>query len=204
MKLLLLSGGIDSAALAAMLRPERTLFIDYGQLPAQAESRAAAAVATELRLEHAQIRIDLSELGGGILANGQPLPGAPSPEWWPFRNQLLVSFAAAWAVKTASQGDGFANTEILTGTVAPDGARHLDGTPQFYDALDTLLRAQEGGTSVRAPAIGSTTAELVVESKVSDAVLGWTHSCHRANVPCMECPGCYKRVDILAELGRLQ
>lgn len=200
-QLLLLSGGIDSAALAALLRPAHTLFIDYGQLPAKAEAAAAAAIANELGLPHAQISIDLSALGSGILADGEPVAGAPSPEWWPFRNQLLVSLAAAWAVKT---GVSSAPTQIATGTVGPDGARHLDGTPRFYEALDALLQAQEGGLTVAAPGITNTTVELVQASNISDSVLGWTHSCHRANMPCMECPGCYKREQTLFELGRLQ
>jgi 7-cyano-7-deazaguanine synthase len=199
-RLLLLSGGVDSAALATSLRPAQTLFVNYGQRPAEAEAAAAAAIASELGLAHAQIDVDLSSLGGGLLANDEPLLAAPSPEWWPFRNQLLVSFAAAWAVRNGSPGA----TEVITGTVAADGARHLDGTAIFYSALDTLLRAQEGDISAAAPAIRSTTVELVRSSGIEDAVLAWTHSCHRANIPCMDCPGCFKREQVLAELDRLQ
>lgn len=47
---LLLSGGLDSAALAAWIRPALTLFVDYGQKPRDAEARAARAVAAHLNL----------------------------------------------------------------------------------------------------------------------------------------------------------
>ncbi|MDT0263418.1 7-cyano-7-deazaguanine synthase [Jatrophihabitans lederbergiae] len=198
-ELLLLSGGLDSAALAAWRQPSATLFIDYGQRPAIAEARAAAAVASELGLHHDAISVDAPEIGGGLLVDDVTLPGAPSPEWWPYRNQLLVTVAAAWALRT-----GRAGHTIVVGSIVSDGSRHADGTRAFYDALDTLLCLQEGDVSVSAPALELESAELVKRSNITDSVLGWTHSCHRANYPCAECPGCYKRAAVLLELNRLQ
>jgi 7-cyano-7-deazaguanine synthase len=203
--LLLLSGGIDSACLAASLRPQQTLFIDYGQQPAAAERRAAEAIARELELPFHHLRVDMRPLGSGILAGVDAAVGAPSPEWWPFRNQLLVSLAAAWAVSvqpaTLSEIE---HHTVITGTVLTDGERHRDGTGDFYEALDRLLRTQEGGFGVEAPAIQMDTATLVRSSGIADSVLAWTHSCHRGNTPCMECPGCYKRERVLTEVNRLQ
>ena len=201
---LLLSGGIDSACLAAWLRPNHTLFIDYGQRPAVAERRAARAVASELQIPFSELRIDMSAVGAGLLSGERPLEGAPSPEWWPFRNQLLVSMAAAWAVgsRTPSLQEG-KPIKIMTGTVASDGVRHADGTEMFYAALNALLLTQEGNVGVQAPAITLTTGNLVNRSAIRDEVLAWTHSCHRADLPCQECPGCYKRQQVLTKLGRL-
>lgn len=201
---LLLSGGIDSACLATWLRPNHTLFIDYGQRPAVAEHRAAKAIASEVEIPFSELRIDMSAVGAGLLSGERPLEGAPSPEWWPFRNQLLVSMAAAWALgsPTLSLQEG-RPIKILTGTVASDGARHADGTDRFYEALDALLLTQEGHVRVETPAIKLTTSGLVVRSAIRDDVLAWTHSCHRGDLPCQECPGCYKRQQVLTELGRL-
>lgn len=202
---LLLSGGIDSAAVAAIIRPAQTIFIDYRQRPRVAEARAAAAVASELDLTHREISVDLSMLGAGLLSDEHVPDGWPSPEWWPFRNQLLVTLAAAWTVKNRPDVTGRDRAvRVLTGTVASDGNRHADGTTGFYDRLDSLVRYQEGGISVLAPAIGLTTVELVTASCVSDSVLGWTHSCHRGDLPCLDCPGCHKRAQVLERLGRLQ
>lgn len=204
--LLLLSGGLDSAALAARDRPDRTLFVDYGQRPARAERTAAAAVAAELRLPHAAVRVDATEVGSGLLAPDRPpVAGVrPSPEWWPYRNQLLVTVAAAWLLRGPVGPAGTTGIDVLVGSVRQDGARHRDGTAPFYAALDALLRAQEGDVGCRAPALGLSTADLVRASGAGDAVLGWTHSCHTSDTPCLHCPGCHKREQVLDELGRLR
>ena len=64
---LLLSGGIDSAAVAAWKHPDIALFIDYGQRSAFAERRAARAVAAELGIRHHELTVGLDALGAGVL-----------------------------------------------------------------------------------------------------------------------------------------
>lgn len=195
--LLLLSGGLDSTALAAIERPALCLTVDYGQRPAQAELRAAHKICEQLGLQHEALRIDLGGLGGGLLKSDEPWPGAPSAEWWPFRNQLLVTAAATLALARGM-------TRVVVGSVAEDGSRHADGTPDFYRRLDELLRMQEGAVTVATPGIAETTAALLRRSGLGEDVLGWTVSCHRAVNPCGACPGCWKRGQVLAEVGLLQ
>lgn len=195
-ELLLLSGGIDSSALAALRRPEGTLVIDYGQRPAKGEVLAAKQVARELALTHSVLTVDCSGLGSGVMAGTTPAHDAPSDEWWPFRNQLLVTLAAAYALPK-----GF--NAIVLGSVRTDGF-HVDGTPGFFDALDRLLSMQEGGIKVLAPAIDMTSAELIEHSGVSDRVLAWTVSCHRGSSACGDCAGCQKHENVLRVAGRLQ
>jgi 7-cyano-7-deazaguanine synthase len=197
MELLLLSGGLESTALAAWQRPPLTLTIDYGQRPAAGEVAAAAAVCRQLGLDHHVLCIDCGQLGLGLLAAQEPLDGAPSPEWWPYRNQLLVTLAAAWGLPRDV-------TSITVGSVAGDGERHVDGTAQFYAALDAVVAMQEGSVRVKVPGVEMTSAQLIERSGVSDEVLGWTHSCHRADLACGACPGCAKRRDVLTGLGRLR
>jgi 7-cyano-7-deazaguanine synthase len=198
--LVLLSGGMDSTALAAWIRPSATLFIDYGQRPAAAERRAAQAVAKELSLPFNELSIDLSVIGSGLLVEDDTSPAAsqasPSPEWWPLRNQLLCTIAAAWALKSGLD-------TVLVASVAGDGKRHVDGTAEFYKALDTVTSMQEGAVRVLAPAVDLEPNELVNRAGVTESVLGWTHSCHRSNVPCAACPGCWKREQVLSRLGML-
>jgi 7-cyano-7-deazaguanine synthase len=228
---LLLSGGMDSAALAAWLRPSVGLFIDYGQRPAQAERRASLAVAEAVGVRFAEIHIDLSVIGSGLLRSevaGPSGPGdggataygdgasddedrvptsvvSPSPEWWPLRNQLLCSIAAAWALGDGMPGraDAPTLTSVMTASVLGDGARHADGTPAFYDALDAVTSMQEGGIRVMAPVAHLAATDLVRASGIEESVLGWTHSCHRSNVPCAACPGCWKREQVLYETDML-
>src|SRR6266568_6936973 len=91
---LLLSGGMDSIAIAHWHRPEIAITVDYGQQPAAGEIRAAQAVADVLSIEHHIVRADLSALGSGDMAGSAALGVAPVTEWWPFRNQMLVTLAA--------------------------------------------------------------------------------------------------------------
>lgn len=200
--LLLLSGGHDSIALAAWLRPAACLTIDYGQRPVEGEIRAAAAVSGALGLPWHSFRVDLTPVGSGLLhgddkASETALVNSPSPEWWPYRNQLLVSLAAAWALPR-----GF--DQIVVGSVKPDGDRHLDGTAGFYTRIDDVVAYQEGGIRVFAPATDMTTVDLVNTSGVTDDVLGYAHSCHIATYSCGACPGCRKHEEVLATSGRLQ
>lgn len=195
-RVLLLSGGLDSTCIAAWQRPEHCLGIDYGQKAAAAERRAATAVAEHLELPYTHIKVDASEIGGGLMAR-RPATVGKTPEWWPYRNQLLITVAAAWAVARG-------HTEVLAGTVAGDGDRHADGRQEFYDAITAVLSLQEGNVSASAPAIGLTSPQLIEASGVDDAALGWTHSCHVSDYPCAQCPGCTKRAEALAAAGRLQ
>lgn len=194
---LLLSGGLDSAALALMIRPALTVFVDYGQKPRHAESRAAGAVAAHLSLPFITVRLPLADLGGGLMHDDEPMPNAPSPEWWPFRNQFLATAGAAVAVR---HGLG----EVALASVRGDGERHVDGSLHFYTQLNTLMQMQEGGVRVIAPAIHMSTLELLREVRAERSLIGWTVSCHRANDPCGECPGCWKRELVLTEYLPIQ
>ncbi len=188
---------MDSTALVALRRPIDALFIDYGQRSAEGERVAALEVGRELGVNVHNLRIDCSSVGAGLLAGDKRPPYAPSPEWWPYRNQLLVTLAASWGLPRGFQ-------TIVVGSVRTDGDRHVDGTPRFYESLNRLLSMQEGGMEITAPALGSTTAELVTQSGITDQVLIMTHSCDVSPIGCGFCPSCDKRRATLEELGRLQ
>ena len=196
-ELLLLSGGLDSTAIASIREPNVALFVDYGQRPSRGELRASRAVASYLGIPFRSISVDLSQLGGGLLLDELPLPNAPSPEWWPFRNQFLATIGAAIAVQNGLE-------RVVIGSVKGDGDRHVDGTSEFYEQLDRLISVQEGGIRVTAPYLETTTAELVERSGRGMELFGWTISCHRADMPCFSCPGCNKRGSVLSEVGLLR
>lgn len=52
---LLLSGGMDSLAIAWWKRPDIAITLDYGQEAADAEKRASAAVCAQLGIESTRI-----------------------------------------------------------------------------------------------------------------------------------------------------
>ena len=190
---ILLSGGVDSSAIAYLERPELSIVVDYGQLPAVGERRAASAIAKRLNIPLETIEIDCSSLGSGDMAGSRASTHAPVPEWWPYRNQMLVTLAAPVALKFDIQ-------EILVGTVSTDG-QHADGTPEFIKALNQLMTIQEGQIGVIAPGLDRTSVELVRDSGIPPSLLAWTHSCHVANLACGQCRGCFKRANIFEEIG---
>lgn len=181
---LLLSGGMDSLSVAWWKRPEIAITVDYGQLPAKAEMDAADAICSQLDIEHHRLVVDCRKLGSGDMAGTPANPNAPASDWWPYRNQMLVTLAAMKAI-------GLGVERLLLGSVRSDST-HRDGTVEFVGALSGLLSMQEGAISVEAPAIQLSTNELIRLSGVPDTLLAWAHSCHRANVPCGACRGCYK------------
>lgn len=191
---LLLSGGMDSIAIAWWLRPAWAVTIDYGQKAAQAEISAAQQVCKELSIEHEVLRIDCSPLGSGDMAHAAPDAHANTSDWWPYRNQLLVTLACMRAI---SRGVG----TLLVGTVKSDRDSHRDGTPEFISLIDRLIAFQEGGLRVVAPAIEYDTADLVRQAAVPSGLLAWAHSCHKADIACGDCRGCYKYLSTYRELG---
>lgn len=192
--LLLLSGGIDSAALAGVSRPAAGLTINYGQRPAEGEGRAAAAIASHLGFEHLAITVDASAVGAGLLHNDKTPMSDEAPETWPFRNQLLLTLGAAYALI-----HGF--DELHLGSVRGDGDRHRDGTAAFYRLADELVCFQTGRVRVLAPAIDKDPRDLLVQSGLGRDLIALTHSCHRSSVSCGECPGCWKRARLWSARG---
>lgn len=191
---LLLSGGMDSLAIAWWKRPQLAITIDYGQKAAAAEILASTTICAQLGIEHSIIQVDCSSLGSGDMANRSPDAAAPTTDWWPYRNQLLITLAAMRAI---SNGVGI----LLIGTVSSDES-HLDGTLEFVARMDSLVTYQEGGLRIEAPAIQFSTAELIRMSGVPSELLAWSHSCHKANMACGNCRGCNKYMSTYEDLGR--
>jgi len=192
-EVLLLSGGIDSIAIAAWRRPAHCLTIDYGQVPAASEIAASSSVCSALGLTHEVLRVPIAQLGAGVLAGKPPSTASPNPEFWPFRNQLLVTLAAMVAIERHS-------AKVLIGTVASD-KRHADGSEDFILRLNALLEMQEGGVTLEAPAIKLSSLDLVHESGIDLSVLAWAHSCHSSNAACGYCPGCTKHSEVMQAIG---
>jgi 7-cyano-7-deazaguanine synthase len=185
---------MDSLALAWWKRPDLAITIDYGQRAAEGEIQASAQVCYELGIAHEVVRVDCSALGSGDMAGVAAHKAAPTSEWWPYRNQLLITLVGMRAIARDIQ-------VLLIGTVRTDGENHVDGTPRFVAAMDTLMSLQEGALRVTAPAIEWSTADLVRQSRVPPGLLSWAHSCHKANIACGDCRGCNKYRSAYVELG---
>lgn len=191
---LLISGGMDSVCIAWWKRPSHGITIDYGQKPALGELRAASAVCNTLGIEHLVIRTDISALGSGDLAGNAPSVKAPASEWWPYRNQFLLSLAAM-------QCHQLDVNVLMIGALKTDGF-HADGSVEFIEKMNDLFDLQEGVLKVEAPAITLTAGELVKVSKIPSELLSWSHSCHVSDVACGFCRGCQKHFETMeSEFG---
>lgn len=191
-KAVLLSGGMDSTCIAYWQRPAYAVTIDYGQRPAAGEVRAAKAVSDALGIEHVVVEAHIASLGSGDLAGTPASESAPASEWWPYRNQFLVTVAA---MKCHQLGV----TELMVGALRTDGF-HADGTPSFFAAVNGLIGQQEGALQVTTPAIHLTAGELVRISETPLEVLGWSLSCHISDIACGFCRGCQKHFEVMGEV----
>jgi len=189
----LLSGGMDSSALCVWKPPRAAITIDYGQVCAKAELVAARQICVELGITLHEVSLNGHELGSGDLAGRAASTLAPASDWWPFRNQLLVTAAAMRAVSVGID-------HLMLGTVKSD-ANHTDGTTRFIETMDQLLGLQEGGLRLSAPAIDLTSVKLIQRSRIDIGILCWTHSCHTSNFACGACRGCSKHREVMAGLG---
>jgi 7-cyano-7-deazaguanine synthase len=184
---------MDSTALAWGLKPDLAITIDYGQLAAAGEISASAAVCQTLGVLHRVIHVDCRCLGSGDMAGTDSMTFAPVSEWWPFRNQLIITFGAAAALQEGM-------THLAIGAVATD-ASHADGRREFFEAMNMMLQMQEGGIVLEAPALEYTTVSLCRRVSVPFEILAWSHSCHIPEGACGHCRGCCKHRNSMRELG---
>lgn len=190
---LLLSGGMDSIALAFALHPDLAITIDYGQQAASGEIRAASAVCAALNFRHLIVHADCRALGSGDMAGTTPISLAPTSEWWPYRNQLLITLASAAALHEGM-------TSVAIAAVSNDGF-HADGRRAFFEAMNHVLELQEGRLVLEVPAIQDTTVSLCRRVCVPLEILAWAHSCHVSDYACGRCRGCNKHRESMRELG---
>ncbi|WP_339863734.1 7-cyano-7-deazaguanine synthase [uncultured Algoriphagus sp.] len=192
-KAILLSGGVDSICLAYGIKPEIAYTIDYGQTVAEREIYVSKYICSILNIEHKVIKVDCKHLGSGSLADAKSSNISPSKEWWPFRNQLLVTLASMQSLKDSVN-------EIYLASVKSDNF-HKDGTERFYNLLNNLLFYQEGEIKVICPTLENYSHELVTKYNVPITLITMAHSCHISNLACGICSGCIKQLKVRYELG---
>jgi 7-cyano-7-deazaguanine synthase len=193
MRALLFSGGLDSTAIAFWLKPEWAITFDYGQRGALGELRAARQISHRLSIKHVELAIPLDQIGTGDLSRHAPLSTAPTSDWWPCRNQQLLSLAAPWALKQRV-------SQLIIGCLTTDQT-HGDASPDFIATMNALFAIQRIAIRVEAPAIGFTKVELMKHAKVPRDILTMAHSCHTGEFACGSCRACNAHRSAMEELG---
>jgi 7-cyano-7-deazaguanine synthase len=200
----LLSGGLDSATTLAMARRQGfdcyCLSLDYGQRH-RSELLAAARVAEALGASAQRtIKLDLTLFGGSALTDASiEVPSAPAPgipvTYVPARNTIMLSLAMAWAEVLQSR-------DIFIGANAVDYSGYPDCRPEYIAAFQSMANlatkaALEGNpTTIHAPLIHLTKAEIIRQGIALGVDYAPTVSCYQADAQghaCGRCDSCRLR-----------
>ncbi len=213
----LLSGGLDSATVAAIAREQGfdifAISFDYHQrhrYELQAAQRVAEAVGAR---RHVVIPIDLSRFGGSALTAGIDVPkhrsvdemGAGIPiTYVPARNTVFLSLALAFA-ETIPAAD------IFLGVNALDYSGYPDCRPEYLAAFERLAnlatRAGVEGTLkfiIHAPLVDLSKAQIILRGQALGVNYALTSSCYDPAAdgrPCGACDSCLLRRKGFAEAG---
>jgi 7-cyano-7-deazaguanine synthase len=215
--IVLVSGGLDSATVAAIARHEgfevRALSFNYGQRHVLELEAARRVVAAQGIRHHAVMTIDLRAFGGSALTDDIAVPkhrdaaamsqGIPIT-YVPARNTIFLSFALAYAEVSAAQ-------DIFIGVNALDYSGYPDCRPEYlraYEAMANLAtRAGVEGKQklhIHAPLMTLTKAGIIRRGTELGVDYSLTLSCYdpaAPNLACGACDSCQLRRKGFAEAG---
>ncbi len=213
----LLSGGLDSAAVLAWMRREgyacHALSFRYGQRHGVELARAAEIARALGAVEHKVTEIDLRAFGGSALtadiavpkdrAEGEMSRGVPVT-YVPARNTIFLAFALAYAETIGA-------SDLAIGVNAIDYSGYPDCRPEFIAAFERLANlatasATEEGARFRihTPLQHLTKAGIVTLALELGVPVGRTLSCYDPlpdGTPCGRCDACILRRKGFAEAG---
>ncbi len=206
----LLSGGLDSATVAAGLRREgwlvHALTVDYGQRHG-AELNAARFLARELDLqEHCVVQVGLHAFGGSALTDfAIPVPKTADPfapvstdiptTYVPARNLVLLSLAVSFAEARGADA-------VALGVNALDYSGYPDCRPEFVSAfaeaarLGTRCGSEGRGLSLLTPLQHLTKTQILARAHELGVPVERTISCYdpdSAGAACGHCDACRLR-----------
>jgi len=212
----LLSGGLDSATVAAIAKSEGcelfALTIDYGQRH-RIEIEAAKKVADHLGVvKHVIMPVDFRFFGGSSLTGEMEVPkdvpleqiGKTIPNTYvPARNAVFLTLALAYA---ESVGAG----KIYIGISAVDCSGYPDCRPEFLQAFNVLANlATKAGVEkspfvVEAPLISLTKRETILRGLELGVDYSLTFTCYDPTPEgrsCGRCEACQLRQRAFREVG---
>lgn len=181
--LVLLSGGLDSAVLAASLQAQGHdvlgLGVHYGQAHAR-ELVHAQRVADALGVPFTYA--SLPGLGGLLPSS---LTGGATSKVVPNRNTILTSLAVGYASAQGCEA-------VALGVNASDARDFYDCRPPYVALLRGM--AEANGVELWAPFLGSRKAQVAELGQRLGVPMHLTRSCYRnAPQPCGDCDACADR-----------
>lgn len=213
---ILLSGGLDSATVAAIARRQGyicyALTFKYGQRHS-VELKAAGRIADALGVaEHRIVEIDLAAFGGSALTDNniavpkdRDIDAADIPiTYVPARNTIFLSYALAWA-------EVLGCFDIFIGVNAADYSGYPDCRPEFVEAFEKMANLaiaaavqDKGKIKIHTPIIRMSKAEIIRTGTGLGLDYSLTHSCYDPDLKagaCGKCDSCLLRIKGFKEAG---
>ena len=213
----LVSGGMDSAVVAAIARDQGfdvyALSVAYGQRHLSELAAAERVAAMTGAAQHKTVDVDLRSIGGSALTDDIDVPtdddghqigtGDIPSTYVPARNTIMLSVALGWAEVLGAK-------DIFCGVNAVDYSGYPDCRPAFIEAFERLANlatkagVEEGGLRVQAPLMAMTKADIVREGVRLGVDFSQTVSCYQADADgraCGHCDACLLRAQGFQEAG---
>ena len=204
MRIVLFSGGLDSACLLyhlkATLDEDETkpmaIFIDYGQKNKDKELSAVTRLCSEwnVKLHIIDCSKIFNSVNSAILKTSSEEHGVLQDEL-PNRNAVLISIAASHVP--------IYEEAVIYVAAHKTSAPYADATRQFYTRMNRLISySTTGRVSVEAPFINMTKYALTKQAYmegISKQELEHTVSCYEGT-SCGRCPACINRKEVLDKL----
>ncbi|WP_044103436.1 7-cyano-7-deazaguanine synthase QueC, partial [Xanthomonas citri] len=199
----LLSGGMDSAAVIALAQEQGfavyALSVRYGQRHTSELDAAARVAAAQGVIAHKVVDVDLRSIGGSALTDDIEVPDAGGDgipvTYVPARNTIMLSLALGWAEVIGAN-------DLFCGVNAVDYSGYPDCRPEFVRAFEVLANlatkagVEGAGLRVHAPLQFLSKADIVREGVRLGVDFGVTVSCYRADADgraCGHCDACRLR-----------
>ncbi|MBN2541544.1 7-cyano-7-deazaguanine synthase QueC [bacterium] len=208
--IVLASGGVDSAVtlgIAALDYELLLMHFNYGQRTERRELKAFNDLAGYYGISR-RLVVNIPELGGiggsSLTDNSQSIPEGvyrdkkvPST-YVPFRNGLMLSFAAAWAEVQFVK-------HIFIGVVETDVPGYPDCSADFIRSMETAInkgRKPESRLTIHTPVIKLNKVDVVKLGVKLGVPFELTWSCYqREDAACGKCTSCLGRLEAFENAG---
>lgn len=211
--IVLLSGGLDSATVLALMRRDgfavHAISFDYGQRHKE-ELHYAGLLAQAMGVaSHRVVHIDLAAFGGSALTDPEisvpetgPTPGIPIT-YVPARNTVFLALALALAEVLRAR-------DIFLGVNSQDYSGYPDCRPEFVQAFEALAQVatrlgdEARGPRIHAPLQFLNKSEIIRLGSSLGVDYGMTRSCYQLDAEgrsCGRCDSCRLRREGFQKAG---
>ena len=211
--IVLLSGGLDSATVLALMRRDgfavHAISFDYGQRHKEELHYAGLLAQAMGAASHRVVHIDLAAFGGSALTDPEisvpetgPTPGIPIT-YVPARNTVFLALALALAEVLRAR-------DIFLGVNSQDYSGYPDCRPEFVQAFEALAQVatrlgdEARGPRIHAPLQFLNKSEIIRLGSSLGVDYGMTRSCYQLDAEgrsCGRCDSCRLRREGFRKAG---